>query len=167
MNFLDARWWGGRKHFFSLNKRNVSEYSIFFPALLISVFFLFFFANVQKVSKQEVGGQISSGTLQVQDRSSQSSNVPERLKVQKGQMKAFTANKCSSYIYHWGNSAKKISFYETTQQVVQGHKGNTSTTKRVIIFSGVYFVWLSTTMAGFNLKFGYSTNSDLASAFQV
>jgi len=36
--------------FFSLNKRNVSEYSIFFPALLISVFFLFFFANVQKVS---------------------------------------------------------------------------------------------------------------------
>jgi hypothetical protein len=67
--------------FFSLNKRNVSEYSIFFPALLISVFFLFFFANVQKVSKLEVGGQISSGTLQVQDRSSQSSNVPERRSI--------------------------------------------------------------------------------------
>merc|ERR1719266_843858 len=68
--------------FFSLNKRNVSEYSIFFPALLISVFFLFFFANVQKVSiSREVGGQISSGTLQVQDRSSQSSNVPERRSI--------------------------------------------------------------------------------------
>jgi len=37
--------------FFSLNKRNVSEYSIFFScAAHFGVSFLFFFANVQKVS---------------------------------------------------------------------------------------------------------------------
>merc|ERR1719264_716668 len=44
---------GGRKHFFSLNKRNVSE-SIFFSCAAHSVFFLFFFANVQKVSRRLV-----------------------------------------------------------------------------------------------------------------
>jgi len=43
--------WVEENIFFSLNKRNVSESTIFFScAAHYSVFFLFFFANVQKVS---------------------------------------------------------------------------------------------------------------------
>jgi len=67
MNFLDARWWGGRKHFFFFKQKECEWIFDFFSCAFffvksfsrkfswnsfheISVFFLFFFANVQKVS---------------------------------------------------------------------------------------------------------------------
>merc|ERR1711944_289274 len=52
MNFLDARWWGGRKHFFFFKQKECEWIFDFFflRCSFFRCFFSSFFANVQKVS---------------------------------------------------------------------------------------------------------------------